>query len=96
MTPRNSQRQSRDVGLSQDQDYDKRRFVSFSTMMMFNSNLQLRRVISERGFVGSNAYFEIMIQQKGWRKFASHPPTGVGRVVREVCANFLHHREHTC
>ena len=48
----------------------------------------------ERGFANTN--FGRVIQQKGWENFASHPSTGIGRVVREFYAYVLHHREHTC
>ena len=64
--------------------------------MLFNSSLHIRRVIVERGFTVSNAYFERLIQQKGWEKFASHPPEGVGWVGQEFYANVLYHRDHTC
>ena len=65
-------------------------------MALFKNSLQSRRVIAERGFAIPNAYFERVLQQKGWEKFASHPPVGIGCVVREFYTNVLHHYEHTC
>ena len=65
-------------------------------MTLFNNSLQSRKVIAERGFAVPNAYFERVIQQKGWERFASHPPTRIGHVVREFYSNVLHHHGHTC
>ena len=96
MAPRKRQRQHEGAGSSREQDYDRSRFFSFSTMVLFNNNLNNRRVIIERGFIVPNAYFERLIQQKQWTRFASNPPTSMCRVVREFYANVLHYRDHTC
>ena len=96
MALRKRQRQSEGAGSSREQDYDRSRFVSFSMMALFNISLCTRKVIAERGFVVPNAYFERLVQQKGWVRFAIHPPASVGKVVQEFYVNVLHHRDHTC
>ena len=65
-------------------------------MACYNSSLCTRKVIPERGFAVPNAYFEIILHQKGRAKFVSHPKAGVFHVVRGFYVNVLFHRDHTC
>ena len=49
MVPRKCQRQSEGVGSSKEQDYDRSRFVNFSTMAMFNNSSCIRKSFLREG-----------------------------------------------
>ena len=66
---------------------DPHRFISREAELIYHQSLFNCSLVPERGFPTSNAFFNFIIQNRGWKTLYAPPVPGVAPVVREFHSN---------